>query len=71
MTETLPLITHYRFKQLYLHQIEGFVETENTNFKTAMAKLDFKKERTLPKAEFKNGKPIKFEVYIKTNTNRL
>ena len=69
MTEALPLITDYRFKQLHLHQIEGFVETENTNCKKAMAKLNFKKERTLQEAEFKNGKPIKLEVYIKTNTN--
>ncbi|MAS71952.1 MAG: N-acetyltransferase [Zunongwangia sp.] len=71
MTEALPLITHYTFKQLYLHQMEGFVETENTNCKKAMAKLDFKKERTLQKAEFKNGKPINLEGFIKMNTNRL
>lgn len=64
MTEALPLITDYGFKQLHLHQIEGFVETEDTNCKKEMAKLDFKKEGTLQEAEFKNGKPINLEVYV-------
>mgnify|MGYP002829553526 FL=1 len=67
MTEALPLITHYRFKQLHLHQMEGFVETENTNYKKAMAKLVFKEERTLQEAEFKSGKPINLEDFIKMN----
>tara|TARA_B100000953_G_scaffold262554_1_gene228860 strand:+ start:287 stop:439 length:153 start_codon:yes stop_codon:yes gene_type:complete len=47
--------------------MEGFVETENTNYKKAMAKLVFKEERTLQEAEFKSGKPINLEDFIKMN----
>ena len=69
MTEALPLITNYGFQKLQLNRIEGFVETENTNCKKAMAKLDFKKKRTLKDAEFKDGKLISLEVFVKMNTN--
>ncbi|RZN82115.1 MAG: N-acetyltransferase [Winogradskyella sp.] len=67
MKEVLPLITNYGFKQLKLHRIEGFVETENSNCKKAMSKLDFEYEKTIKDCEIKNGKSISVDIYAKTN----
>ncbi|GAB5554472.1 MAG: GNAT family protein [Saprospiraceae bacterium] len=66
MKEALPLITDYGLKQLQLKRIEGFVESENTNCKKVMSKLDFQHEKTLKNFEIKNGKPINVDVYAKT-----
>ncbi|MDC8003871.1 GNAT family N-acetyltransferase [Aureisphaera galaxeae] len=66
MKEALPLITNYGLKQLKLDRIEGFVETENSNCKRAMAKLDFKHEKTIKDFEIKEGKPISVDVYAST-----
>lgn len=66
MREVLPLITQYGFDHCNLKRIEGFVETGNINCKKAMSKLDFKLEKTLKDCEFKNGKFISVEVYVKT-----
>ncbi|MDL5512496.1 GNAT family protein [Arenibacter sp. M-2] len=66
MTEVLPIITDYGLKQLQLNRIEGFVETKNTNCKNAMAKLDFKLERTMKDCELKNGHLISLDVYART-----
>ena len=67
MKEVLPLITNYGLKQLKLHRIEGFVETENSNCKKAMSKLDFEYEKTIKDCEIKNGKSISVDIYAKTN----
>ena len=66
MKEVLNLISDYGLNQLKLNRIEGFVETENTNCKRAMAKLNFKLEKTLKDCELKNGNPISIDVYAKT-----
>lgn len=66
MKEALPLIANYGLKQLHLNRIEGFVETENSNCKKAMAKLDFKLERTMKNCEVKNGAWISLDVYVRT-----
>lgn len=58
MTEALPIICNYGFNNLGLHRIEGFVETENSNCKKAISKLDFSHEGTMKDCEIKNGRYI-------------
>ena len=65
MTETMPLIFNYAFDCLGLHRIEGFVETENTNCKKALAKLKFNLEGTMKDCEIKNGEFISLDIYSK------
>lgn len=69
MKEALPLITSFGFEQLHLDRIEGFVETDNSNCKKAMSKLDFQLEKTLMDFEIKNGASINVDVYAKHNKN--
>lgn len=68
MTEAMPLICKYGFEKLELHRIEGLVETENSNCKSAMAKLDFSHEGTMKDCEIKNGKFISLDIYAKLKT---
>lgn len=65
MQEAMPLICRYGFEKLGLHRIEGFVETDNTNCKNAMAKLEFRHEGTMIDCEIKNGKFISLDIYAK------
>ena len=65
MKEAMTLICQYGFKQLQLHRLEVMVDTENTNCKRAMAKLDFQYEGTLRECEFKNDSYISVEIYSK------
>ena len=65
MTEAIPLILNYAFNSIGLHRIEGFVETENTNCKKALAKLKFNLEGTMQDCEIKNGKFISLDIYSK------
>lgn len=65
MKEVMPLICDFGFDKLDLHRIEGFVESENTNCKKAMAKLDFQHEGTMKDCEIKNGKFISLDIYAK------
>ena len=65
MTEAMPLICDYGFDKLGLHRIEGFVESDNTNCKRAMSKLDFQYEGTMTDCEIKNGKFINLDIYAK------
>jgi len=65
MTEVMPLICNYGFKNMDLHRIEGFVETDNVNCKNAMKKLDFIHEGTMKDCEIKNGKFISLDIYAK------
>jgi ribosomal-protein-alanine N-acetyltransferase len=70
MTEALPLICDYGFNNLGLHRIEGLVETENRNCKSAMAKLDFQYEGTMKECEIKNEQFISLDIYAKINTRK-
>lgn len=65
MKEAMPLICNFGFDKLKLHRIEGFVESENTNCKNAMAKLDFQHEGTMKDCEIKHGKFISLDIYAK------
>lgn len=70
MTEAMPVICNYGFNNLGLHRIEGFVESDNTNCKNAMAKLDFHHEGTMKDCEIKNGKFISLDIYSKLKQNQ-
>jgi ribosomal-protein-alanine N-acetyltransferase len=65
MTEAMPLICKYGFDKLNLHRIEAFVESDNTNCKNAMRKIDFQHEGTMIDCEIKNGKYISLDIYSK------
>ena len=65
MKEAMPLICNYGFDKLGLHRIEGFVDSENTNCKRAMTKLDFELERTMRDCEIKNGEYVSVDIYSK------
>lgn len=69
ITEAIPLVIKYGFEQLGLHRIEAVVETENTNSKKLMERLDFGHEGTLMECELKNGKYISLDIYAKLNLN--
>jgi [ribosomal protein S5]-alanine N-acetyltransferase len=71
ITETIPLICSYAFRELGLHRIESQVETENTNSKKVMAKLRFRHEGTMQDCEFKNGRFISLEIYALLSTDKL
>ena len=63
MKEAMPLICDYAFIKLGLERIEGFVETENSNCKKGLAKLNFEYDRTDFDCEIKDGKKISIDVY--------
>lgn len=65
MTEVFPTLCAYGFRELDLHRIEGFVESENTACKNAMRKLHFTHEGTMRECEIKDGKRIDLEIYAK------
>lgn len=69
MKEAIPLICNYGFNDLELNRIEGFVESENKNCKSVMAKLDFQYEGTMKDCEIKNGKFISLDIYAKLKDN--
>ncbi len=71
MKEAMPLICDFGFNELDLHRIEGFVESENTNCKKAMAKLDFNPEGTMKDCEIKNGKFISLDIYAKIKSSTI
>lgn len=70
MKEVMPLICNYGFDVLDLHRIEGIVESENTNCKRAMSKLNFNYEGTMKECEIKNGKFISLDIYASINQNQ-
>lgn len=65
ITEALPLICTYAFRQLDVHRIEGFVESENISSKNIFKKLGFTHEGTLTDYEIKNGSFISLDVFSK------
>lgn len=69
--EAIPLICNYGFNDLELYRIEGFVESENKNCKSIMAKLDFQYEGTMKDCEIKNDKFISLDIYAKIKDNLI
>ncbi len=67
MSEAMPLICEYGFKEMGLHRIEGFVDPRNANCKKAVEKLNFKYEGTMVDCEIKNGEYLSIDIYAKLN----
>lgn len=67
MSEVIPLICNYAFKNLGLHRIEGFVDSGNNNCKRAMSKLQFNYEGTMRDCEIKNGAFVSVDIYAMIN----
>jgi len=65
MGEAMPIIFQYGFKNMNLHRIEGFVDSENKKCKKAVAKVGFQYEGTMKDCEFKNGKFISVDIFAK------
>ncbi|HIB37095.1 GNAT family protein [Mesonia sp.] len=65
--EVMPKVVAYGFKELNLHRIEAFVESDNKKCKDALAKTGFVYEGTMKDCEKKNGKFINLSVYAILN----
>lgn len=65
ITEAMLAICDYAFKQMNLHRIEAFVETENVNSKKVLQKFGFAHEGTMQGCEIKNGKFISIDIFAK------
>lgn len=65
IAEAIPLVCDYGFNKLALHRIEAIVETENSNCKSVMRKLNFEHEGTMKECEIKNEKFISLDIYAK------
>ncbi len=69
MKEVMPVICQYGFKTLGLHRIEGFVDSENSNCKNGLKKLEFDFEGTMKDCEIKNGKYVSVDIYSAINND--
>ncbi|MBP0904395.1 GNAT family N-acetyltransferase [Mariniflexile gromovii] len=67
ITEIIPLICNYAFNSIGLNRLEAFVESENTNCKKVLAKLNFTLEDTMKDCEIKNDQRISLDIYSKLN----
>ncbi len=63
MKEVMPVVCIYGFQNLKLHRIEAFVDTENSNCKKGLAKLEFKHEGTMVDCEIKNDSFVSVDIY--------
>lgn len=63
--EAMDAVLEYAFKNVGLHRIEAFVETENKNSRTVLGKLGFVHEGTMADAEIKNGQYMSLDIYAK------
>ncbi|WP_372755851.1 GNAT family N-acetyltransferase [Labilibaculum sp.] len=63
MKELMPVICEYGFKNLGLHRIEGFVDSQNTKCKKGLGKINFHYEGTMKDCELKNGEYISLDIF--------
>lgn len=63
MQEAAKAMIETAFNQWGLHRIEGFVETNNSACKKAIAKLGFEHEGTMRECEQKDGKWISIDIF--------
>lgn len=68
IAEAVSEINEFAFKELHLHRIEAFVESENENSKKVLKKMGFKFEGTMEDVEIKNGNFISLSVFALLNT---
>lgn len=67
MSETIPAICQYAFKELALHRIEAFVEKGNLPCQALLKKLAFQHEGTMTDCEQKDNQFISIEIWAKLN----
>ena len=65
MSESVPLVLQHAFHEIGLQRIEAFVESENSDCKRLLERLEFDFEGTEVDSEFKNGVPISVDTYAK------
>ena len=65
--ESLEPVLEYGFKELHLHRVEAFVETENISSQKALQKQHFQQEGILRDSEIKNGRFISVAIFSKLN----
>lgn len=65
ITEAMPPVCEYAFKQMDLHRIEAFVESENRDSKKVLQKFGFVHEGCMRDCEVKNGKFISLDIYAR------
>lgn len=61
--EAAPEIFAYAFKEMNLHRIEAFVESENQASQRAMQRLGFQYEGCMRDVEYKNDRFISLEIF--------
>ncbi len=67
ITEAVAMVCAYGFEHFGLHRIEAIIESENTNSKKVMERMQFNYEGTLQECEIKNGNYISLDIYAKLN----
>ena len=67
--EALEPVLKYAFKELHLHRIEAFVETENISSQKALQKQHFQQEGILRDSEIKDGRFISVAIFSKLKSD--
>lgn len=67
ISEVLPEVIDFGFKELNLHRIEALVESPNINSKNVLKKMKFIHEGQLKDYEVKNGAFISIDVFARFN----
>lgn len=67
--EAMEVVLDHGFRNLNLHRIEAFVETENKSSQKALQKQHFQQEGILRDSEIKNGKFISVAVFSKLKSD--
>ncbi len=62
-------VCSFAFKNLKLHRISAYVETDNLGSRKVLQKLNFTHEGTLRECEIKDGKFISLDVFSKLNSD--
>lgn len=71
VSEAASLIIKHAFEEISLHRLYAYVETDNTNSKKLLQKLQFVNEGTMKEYEMKNGKWIDMEIYALHNNSLM
>lgn len=67
--EAAEVLLEYLFKDLNLHRVEAFIESQNHNSSKVLKKLGFTCEGNMRDYEFKNGEYVDVEIYAKINSD--
>lgn len=67
ISEVLPEVVDFGFKDLNLHRVEAMVETPNINSKNVLKKMKFLHEGQMKDCEIKNGVFISIDIFARIN----